>query len=165
MNKIDIANRWFEKAQRNSNQDDIEEVMDKFFSLYVSYNAIYSQLGSGDRKCATTEMDEYLERKGIRVLDNCKHDIKELIKPVEEGSFHIYGNNSSLEYKNDEQIIRKINDFINDDIRNYKSVLNFIYGLRCNMFHGSKDIIAEQKSLLNPANKVLEKLLVVLINR
>jgi len=164
MDKIDIAKRWFEKAQRNSNQDDIEEVMDKFFSLYVSYNAIYSQLGSGDRNCATTKMGEYLEREDIRILDNCKNDIKELIKPIEEGSFYIYGNESTLDYKNDEQILEKINEFINDDIRNYKSVLNFIYGLRCNMFHGSKDIIAEQKSLLNPANKVLEKLVERLIN-
>ncbi len=164
MEKTEIAKRWLEKSKKY-NSDNVEEVMDKFFSLYVAYNAMYSRFSQGgnndDRACATTRMADYLKRENITILNDCESTIKEMLKPVEDGIFYIYGNDSSLDYKKDSIVIQKIQE----DINNYRAILNFIYGIRNNMFHGTKQIIAEQVQLLNPANKILEKLLDALIQK
>ncbi|QKF66562.1 hypothetical protein AVENP_1006 [Arcobacter venerupis] len=164
MEKIEIAKRWLEKSKKYNNTD-VEEVMDKFFSLYVSYNAIYSKFSQGsandDRSCATTKMAEYLKRENITILNDCESTVKKMIAPIKNGSFYIYGNHSGQDFKKDNVIIQKIEE----DINNYASILNFIYGLRSNMFHGEKQIIGEQIQLLNPANIILEKLLDALIKK
>ncbi len=164
MEKTEIAKRWLEKSKKYDS-DNVEEVMDKFFSLYVAYNAMYSKFSEGDkhddRACATTRMAKYLKSAKITILNDCESTIKEMIKPVEDGIFYIYGNHSDKDYKKDSAIIQKIQE----DINNYRAILNFIYGIRNNMFHGTKKIIAEQVQLLNPANKVLEKLLEALIQK
>jgi len=163
MEKIEIAKRWLKKSKKYTSGN-VEDVMDKFFSLYVAYNAMYSKFSQGnndDRACATTRMADYLKSENITILNDCESTIKEMIKPVEDGIFYIYGNHSSDDYKKDSVIIQKIKE----DINNYRSILNFIYGIRNNMFHGDKQIIAEQVQLLNPANEVLEKLLDALIQK
>ncbi len=163
MEKTEIAKRWLEKSKKYDNNH-VEEVMDKFFSLYVSYNAMYSrfsQKDSDDRACATTRMSDYLKREKITILNDCESTIKEMIEPVKNDNFYIYGNDSNQDFKKDNIIIQRIEE----DINNYAAILNFIYGIRCNMFHGNKQIIGEQTQLLNPANKILEKLLDTLIEK
>ena len=164
MKKIEIAKRWLEKSKKYNN-DNVEEVMNKFFSLYVSYNAMYSKFSQGntndDRSCATTKMASYLKSENITILNDYESTVKEMIKPIEDGRFYIYGNDSSQDFKKDSVIIQKIQE----DINNYRAILNFIYGIRCNMFHGTKQIIGEQIQLLNPANIILEKLLDALIEK
>ena len=164
MERMEIAKRQLEKSKKY-NSDNVEEVMDKFFSLYVAYNAMYSKFSQGDnnddRACATTRMADYLKNENITILNDCESTIKKMLKPVEDGIFYIYGNHSSLDYKKDSVIIQKIHE----DINNYRAILNFIYGIRNNMFHGTKQIIAEQVQLINPANIILEKLLDALIQK
>ena len=164
MEKIEIAKRWLEKSKKYDSNN-VEEVMDKFFSLYVSYNAMYSRFSQGngndDRACATTRMADYLKSENITILNDCESIVKDMIKSVEDEIFYIYGNDSSQDFKKDDLIIQKIQE----DINNYRAILNFIYGIRCNMFHGTKQITGEQTQLLNPANKILEKLLEALIEK
>jgi len=40
--KTEISKRWLEKSKKYD-RNNVEEVMDKFFSLYVAYNAMYSK--------------------------------------------------------------------------------------------------------------------------
>jgi len=160
MDNIAIAKRWLEKAIKNN----IDEVMDRFFSLYVAYNALYSRLSikqGDDRRSATTRMAVYLKIEKISVLNNCESEIFEIIKLIEDDVFYIYGNESKQPHKQDSYIIAKIKE----DINNYGAILNLIYGMRNNMFHGEKQIIAEQINLLNPANYILEKLVRELIKK
>lgn len=163
MEKIEIAKRWFEKSKMYTDKENVVDVMDKFFSLFVAYNAFYSQFSeknkNDDRSCATTKMDEYLKKNNITVLNDFEDEIYKMIKPVEDGEFYIYGNDNKNDFKKDTVIIVKIKE----DINNYGAILNFIYGIRCNMFHGEKQIIGEQIKLLDPANIIMEKLLDVLI--
>lgn len=163
MKKNEIAKRWFEKSKNYTDKENIVNVMDKFFSLYVAYNAFYSQFSeknkNDDRSCATTRMAEYLKRNRITVLNDFEAEIYRMIKPVEDDEFYIYGNDNKDDFKNDAVIILKIKE----DINNYGAILNFIYGIRCNMFHGEKQIIGEQIKLLDPPNIIMEKLLDVLI--
>ena len=107
------------------------------------------------------DVADYLKNENITILNDCESTIKKMLKPVEDGIFYIYGNHSSLDYKKDSVIIQKIHE----DINNYRAILNFIYGIRNNMFHGTKQIIAEQVQLINPANIILEKLLDALIQK
>jgi len=85
MERMEIAKRWLEKSKKY-NSDNVEEVMDKFFSLYVAYNAMYSKFSQGDnnddRACATTRMADYLKNENITILNDCESTIKKMLKPV-----------------------------------------------------------------------------------
>lgn len=161
MEKIEIAKRWYEKSEHYANdENNVIDVMDKFFSLFVAYNALYSKKGQGDKKGAVDVMASYLKNNQIKILNDCEEEIYKMIRPVESGEFHIYGEKGGKNNDNDNDII----SCIKEDINNYESILHFIYGIRCNMFHGEKQIICEQTKLLVPANIIMEKLLKALIN-
>ena len=155
MDKLIITERWLKKSKQYGSE--LDESMDKFFSLYVAYNAFFSMHTNkkGDRAGATTGMAKYLEKHQITILNELKDEVHKMMKPVEDKRFKIYGEDKKDDNQKDSFIIGKIKE----DINNYKAVLNFIYGIRCNMFHGDKLLIIEQVDLLTPANNILEKLL------
>lgn len=156
-NAIDSAKRWIEKADENSDNE-LNPAIDKFFSLYVSYNILYSLISkqsNGDRYKAVTVMSTYIVDNEINTFNKCHDDILKMIKPVsEDGIFYIYDKNRD----------RRLIDNISDSINFEESVLDILYGIRCNMFHGEKELINEQLILLKPANKILRTLIEDLIN-
>lgn len=158
-NAIESAKRWITKANQNSIET-LNPQIDKFFSLYVSYNIIYSLISdkkNGDKCSAVNVIALYMQKKNINFA-NSKSDIIETIKPIQKDDngisiFHIYSNSA------DNKLISNIVNNINIE----ESVLNLLYGIRCNMFHGKKELSNEQLSLLIPANKILENLVNSLI--
>lgn len=158
-NAIESAKRWITKANQNSIET-LNPQIDKFFSLYVSYNIIYSLISNkknGDRCSAVNVIALYMQNKNINFANSWR-DIVEMIKPIQKNDqgisiFHIYS--TSADNKLISNIINKKNI--------EESVLDLLYGIRCNMFHGKKELINEQLALLIPANKILETLVNSLI--
>jgi len=148
---IESGRRWIEKANENTS-DELNSQIDKFFSLYVSYNIIYSLIShedNWDRCSAVSVISSYMRNKGIQTFTQNRTNISNMIEPIREHNiFHIY---------NEDRDFRLI---ANIDNRNNleESVLDILYGIRCNMFHGAKKLITEQSLLLVPANLILEAL-------
>ena len=151
-NAIESAKRWISKAKSNSDKT-LNFEIDKFFSLYVSYNILYSLISNkknGDRCSAVSVIAKYIQDNDIKSFANHNTNILEMVKPVREHDiFYIY--NETKDFK------------LIEDIDNHKnleeSVLDILYGIRCNMFHGEKELSENQLLLLSPANKILETLL------
>jgi hypothetical protein len=155
-NAIDSAKRWISKANQNSDKT-LNSEIDKFFSLFVSYNILYSLISdknNGDRCSAVTVISNYIKDNNIPSFTQHHIDILKMIQPIREHDiFHIYN------AKKDFKLIKNI-----DDKKDFEeSVLDILYGIRCNMFHGEKELIEDQLLLLSPANKILNTLLSDLI--
>jgi len=156
--RIAIAKRWLGKAGKYTDESNVEQMMDRFFSLYVAYNAIYEK-DKKDRNRAVNFISKYLTDNKLTCIIDSSKEYQQIIEKIKDNTFHIYGEASSKNHEKDSVIISQIENGGNTN----QSVLNLIYGIRCNMFHGEKQIIAEQLDLLIPANKILEKLVNELI--
>ncbi len=172
---IIFCNRWLEKADKYSD-DSTDEVYDKFFSLYVVYNAIYfestlelqkkdKKISTRDRNSAIINIPKYIGQdilydKLIRI----QTEINQIIELINNNVFHLSINKNDHKmpnYEEDRKLIENIQK--NTLARNKKdkqkyneAVLTLIYETRCNMFHGQKAFEDNQMALLTPMNNILE---------
>ncbi len=171
-----FCNRWIEKAD-NYTHDLTEDVFDRFFSLYVAYNAIYfeatiqliekKQIGknrTGDRVSAVKNIPVYIGQNTLsRKLLDMSDDINTIINLIKNGTFYISTkkDNVTPDPDIDKNLIRDIEAFLSDSkTKNQQkfneAMLTFIYEVRCNMFHGKKGFDPIQKQLLIPMNRILK---------
>ncbi len=169
--------RWSDKADKYTEKT-TEDVFDRFFSLFVAYNTLYSEItimlekknmhkGTGDRVSATQNVPKYIGQAILfDKLKNLSGDIDKIVNLIKNGTFYI-----STKRDNITPDTAKDNKYI-DNIENINSaqnlanktkfneaVLSLIYGVRCNMFHGKKGFDPIQKELLIPMNNILEMLI------
>ncbi len=165
-----FCNRWIEKAD-NYTSNSTEDVFDRFFSLYVAYNAIYTEatrvLKNKKPKTSTTEymsatknITNYIgEERLYLALKNNETDINSIITLIENGTFYIF-TKTNVDSENVSAI--RNNSSARKKIEQEKysnALLSLIYGTRCNMFHGSKSFEPIQKELLMPMNNILEMII------
>lgn len=177
---ITFCNRWLEKADKYTN-DTTEDVFDKFFSLYVVYNAIYTEatiklkennpkISNGDRISAVKNISTYIGHDILsKSLLDMSNDINKVIELIKKGTFYIStkrDEKGNIVSSNDEddKLINIIETYISTQKRKdwkkfNEAVLSLIYGVRCNMFHGDKSFDPIQKQLLIPVNKILEMII------
>jgi len=163
MNKdlLDFYERWMNKANEYDARK-LSDCFDKFITLFILYNALYFYIaqekghlkknGLKDFEMATSKIKKYFPYKNF--CNNKKVDlaITQLCKLVEEGRFFIRGNNQDL----DKELISKSRS--TDDEEKTKGILEFVYFIRCNLFHGQKSFTERQKSVLLPCITILEEL-------
>ncbi len=157
--------RWMVKAS-SYKEKDLNSYFDKYFSLFVAYNILYNQISEklfiqkkikkdrygrfSDKASATKYITLFID-KSILKDTLCVNSITEIFNLI-PAYFNITNNDNKLksnwETKNDVQ-----------------SILEILYGIRCNMFHGSKDFKDDQIKLLIPAIKLLEELNKTLYNK
>lgn len=174
---INFCNRWLDKADTYTNNS-TEEVFDKFFSLYVVYNAIYSEatlklkeknskISAGDRISATENISKYIGHQILfEKLQNLSKEINKIIELIKNGTFYISTKRDNIT-PDTEQDNKYITDIemnktaikSNDKQEFNKAILNLIYGVRCNMFHGKKGFNPIQRELLIPMNNILEMII------
>ncbi len=174
---ITFCNRWLEKADKYTN-DTTEEVFDKFFSLYVVYNAIYteatselkeknSKVSTRDRQSATENIPVYIgQDKLFNALQIMKPDIDKIVELIGNSTFHISINRKDFTADTEEDN-KNLSAIKNNTVTTSKTgqkkhneaVLSLIYGTRCNMFHGSKSFEPIQEPLLIPMNNILEMII------
>ncbi len=176
---ITFSKRWLKKADKYTN-DTTEEVFDKFFSLFVPYNAIYfdvtlelienRKIGknrTGDRVSAVKNIPVYIGQDVLsqKLLD-MSDDINKIIDLIKNKTFYISTKKDNItpDTDADKELVDNIEIFLleckkKDQKKFNESVLSLIYGARCNMFHGKKGFDPIQKELLAPMNNILEMII------
>lgn len=166
-----FVNKWLTKAERCSTAS-VEDCYDKFFTLFVVFNRLYAE--------ATFE----LARRGeIKINQNrslsdkagaTEHTLKMigvsnfqslydtfLITPVDEIAqliaeerFHILLSkpNGDPQPDKDRQLLAKLRSSGKTQLL---AVLEFVYAIRCNLFHGHKGFEPVQVDLLRPTISIL----------
>lgn len=181
-----LCQRWREKAQQYDTED-THQLFDKFFSLYVAYNALYAETAAylhrkairegkeeyklddenfPDKKAATKYvLDLLTSRSLIESLERTEatkeaiNQLKTLIS--KQRSFHfqicldpVFG---EPQEDKDEKLVEMLNSPSTDE--RARAILQLIYQVRCNMFHGRKSVSPVQDQLLIPLITILEKII------
>lgn len=162
-----MYNRWIDKAS-DYDEMNLSDSFDKFFTLFVAYNILYTETtkilvsegkaklnsfgGVPDSEGATKNIVKYLDSNFLsrKLLED-----SQIIKAIADLNSVI----PSKFYIKDTEWDRKRMDAINSNQYNRvaKAILELIYGVRCNMFHGAKEFTQMQKEILNPCIVILEK--------
>jgi hypothetical protein len=185
---IKICERWLRKFKKNYNPDkSIDILFDRFFTLFVSYNALYCAINlftkatnKQNNISATQNVPEYLGHSNLAKTLLCDEEIKQgieqIINLIDKEIFYIHSKkddpkNSQYNIPDLEEDKKHINNIKKALVENYdvldksilkeftQSLLTLIYKTRCNMFHGSKQIDNLQRNLLIPMNAILVKII------
>lgn len=165
-----FCKRWIDKAgaYRSNN---LEDLFDRFFTLFVAYNRFYSaaaelhratieprqaQFLQGDRKEATTVMARLIRQS--RFADAIKENptiaaaCQAISTLLQERRFFLH----SVRDTKEPDLARdaKLADGLSKHC--LLSVLECLYQIRCNIFHGEKEFAPRQAELLAPAITLLE---------
>ena len=181
-----LCKRWQEKAQ-NYDIEDIHQLFDKFFSLYVAYNALYTETTAYlHRKAISEGKEEYkldddnfpdknaatkyvLDLLKSRVLMQSLENTIATKEAIDQLKVLISNRNSLYfsicldpvfgepQEDKDEELISMLNSSSADE--RARAILQIIYQVRCNMFHGRKSVNPVQKQLLIPLTVLLEKII------
>jgi len=163
---------WLKKAS-DYKTDILSDSFDKFFTVFVAYNALYNEaarrlVSSGriranddrDKKSATVHAPAHIGHgrmanviKGDNIAPSKLKEITELIK---NGTFCIHLNKQTGQPNHSEDMkhIKRIEN--GNDQEFCESLMILIYKTRCNMFHGGKEYNLIQLRILNPMTYVLE---------
>ncbi len=175
--------RWREKAQ--TYQSDLQQSFDKFFTLYVLFNRLYTEatfrlVQTGrlkimnrnrfpDARAAQEYVVQYL---GAKRLLRELHSAPETREAL--GSIRTQVCGGSFWFKLDFLTGDQQPDLDRDLCRRLANassntqaaaVLETLYAIRCNMFHGRKGFHPVQQKLLNPVNLVLERIIEILYEK
>lgn len=166
---VGFCQRWLNKAARYDDRT-LDGAFDKFFSLFVAFNRLYSHISAtsgrvvkGDRRQATEAFasiigtDRLLEallRNGGEVD---LRTMRELIRPG--GRFYLIsdGTTDQPNVIRNEDLYRRLDD--RSDSIKVRAALEYVYLVRCNMFHGSKDFDRAQLEIIQPATRCLARII------
>lgn len=145
-----IAN-WNSKADSYKNyEDDLRAIFDEFITRYIIFNVLYKICAEiygerGDRNSATKVVRKFLSEHHCNIVPELGLFISLLIKGISEGKFMI-----GIPKYSDTKLLTDLQN------NNIIALLECIYQLRCNLFHGDKEFVWKQELLLTPASRCLE---------
>lgn len=175
--KIFYDSWWSDKclSYRGSNLSDYYDI---FFSRFVTYNSLYNtiiyskeSLGilkkrtnrnthkiveRGDKEKATILMAKELSSSELDILfekPEIIESIESLIEILESHRFVITHKAGQQVPTDDLLILAKLRH--TDKKENYLGILELLYNVRCNLFHGSKGYERNQIELLKPINEMI----------
>lgn len=176
-----IYDMWMGKTKEYECQENrVRDYYDKFFSLYVVYNILYTELAYKvlnrknfrDDVAATKYAKEYLKAKnfidGINKNYDCKKSLDTIVDLLSENQgqgVHIILN--PLDGKPVEGKDKKLLEDLTGQSSDHKSgaILALIYNIRCNMFHGRKEFSKNQTILLESVMILLEQVIKMLYDK
>ena len=152
--KFYFLDRWKKKGL-SYDLNDVSQCFDAFFTAYVPFNFLYDFLAPS---ISITESNKipikvpkiFLSPQVIASDDEIKASVNVI---------HQLGEAGCLNLKNprwDKKQIEKLSS--NDPMQFSSGVLEIIYGIRCNMFHGEKPVEERQKRILIPCVRILRRL-------
>ena len=171
----DFYRRWMEKAN-SRDQDDFSDYFDNYFSLFVAFNRLYAEAtfilarkgapalarrtSFPDADAAKTYVLKYLgsryylgkleaNQEAMPALENLKNLIR-------DQRFYIKLNmvTGNRQPHKDEELLKKLES--RGANQKTEAILDLLYSVRCNMFHGHKGFDAVQVDLLKPLCVVLK---------
>lgn len=169
---IDFYNNWSKKAQ-GIDTATLGGMYDKYITLFVIYNNLYNQvppkLAAGgfplpkkiyDNKAATEYVVNFLGAKAI--LEAYSHnknegDIEAIIEVIRNEEFYIKIKNGLRQRNEDLLLLADLES--KNNVTKATAVLQVIYHVRCNLFHGEKDFQEYQRKLVQPLINLLSTLI------
>jgi hypothetical protein len=179
-----FCENWIEKAKDYDNGN-LQDVFDKFFTFFVVYNRLYveatfrmSNKGEiniqnrnsfPDPQAAKNYVIQYLNSGNINDAfnadNNCVIAIERLKDIIRNHEFNIKLNmvTGIPERAKDLELLSKMES--NHTDRRIKAIADFIYSIRCNVFHAQKGYVQNQINVLTPVNTILMKLIDLLFEK
>ena len=168
----DFYNEWLIKAD-NYNGQQLSDYFNKAFSLFTLYNKLYAEATFElarreeiilnnhfpDRRGATEYAPQFIGYENLYQIiiteQGCRECLQNLIERIGNHEFHIklsmpYG---EPQIEEDNELVTKLNS--TDHVVKVGAVLDLIYSVRCNMFHGNKQFDQVQVDLLAPLTVIL----------
>lgn len=179
--------RWVRKTEEYDDNN-LSDIFDKFFSLFVIFNRLYSEIAKilikedpnigrwsgfaklranaireqkvitrpllpNDKWCATIGVKMYCKQTQLNqlVFSTCHSELETIRSLIRNREFYFYEDyltNSPL-WNKDLEIYKKIGS------KDIGAVLELIYQIRCNLFHGEKEYSQAQFPLLHSVNFIL----------
>jgi hypothetical protein len=178
-----FCNKWLNKVDQIEG-DDVEEFLDRFFSLYVVFNRLYIQASYElsqreemnlenresfpDRQAATNYIVQFYGSKRFLNSLNSNADTKEAILDLigildnELFNINIHPITGKPLGESDKELL---DDLVNNNPnRKAKAILKFLYAIRCNIFHARKGADPIQVIVLQPTVTLLRKIIEMVRN-
>lgn len=146
-----IISRWYEKSKNATQQPD--DVFDRFISLWIAFNAYYAVRNPRVPERAQLEWVRSAHKKLfpsiVRAHNQKFEDFKKYIEDKLNNSGFIkdlrYAEVDKEEYKKRYQNLESLCEY-----------LECVYQIRCNLFHGGKNLVdAQDKKLVELALSTL----------
>lgn len=163
---------WLTKVN-SYEENNLSDIYDKFVSLFVLYNFLYNQIHDKlvvaeilkpgrlfDKNMATKDVlkfiraDELIE--SLLKEDAADFNFKNLCEIIEKWDFNIIVRDGQGNRSKDLKLLKEMRSS-NNHIKS-KALLEYIYHIRCNLFHGDKNYEENQRSLLISINYFLHKI-------
>jgi len=128
--------KWIKRSERKIESDFID-IGDCFISLWIAFNALLkSQYGESltDRKLIEKII---LDERIIKVFNEVKEKNISAQKALE-----VLGQYDILDMRDPHNVAKKINYD-----GSFKSLIEGLYQIRCNLFHGRKDVDEDTKDI------------------
>jgi hypothetical protein len=175
---------WLTKADKIY-LSSLETYFDKFFTLYVVYNRLYAEatfslarMGRVDMankdhfpdvEAATNYILQFLSARYFvsQIIEDKKSDIalKEIVQLIRDESFYIKLDmvTGNKQRNSDLELLEELES--ENKATKGKAILETIYSIRCNMFHGHKGFEPVQAQILSPVIVLLRKIIDLLKGR
>lgn len=175
---VDFYNNWTAKQQAIVGLD-LSHVYDKYMTSFVIYNNLYNQIPAKliangvvmpnrifDNKAATEYVVQFLGANDILseiTNNNLDNAITTVIDLIDNEVFYIKIGYNGRQRNEDLKILADLRS--NNSTRKAVAVLQVVYYVRCNMFHGHKDFQEYQRTLIEPLTRILTVLNPMLFTR
>jgi hypothetical protein len=177
-----FCDNWLKKARANSGKT-LEEHFDKFFTLYVVYNRAYAEstfwlsrnkqiniekrTSFPDAEGATSYVLKFVTATrflaAINTSPKCCSAIDEVCCFIKEGRFSIKLDMIYGQPQREKDLVL-LEDLQSENAnKRAHAVLDFIYSVRCNTFHGHKGFHPIQIDVLRPVSILLEKTIEIVL--
>ena len=161
-----FCDRWRAKAQLYRGAE-VADWFDKFFSLWVLFNALYTEVawrtGNAGMADSVAGQDNLLQYLGGRAFIEAFEANPAALAAVADIQTFLTGHvyyfkldraTGARQPAEDERLLRDFQS--NGSNGQGKAILEALYSVRCNLFHGHKGFDPGQVDLLRPMTVILE---------
>ena len=162
---------WLRKAD-DIHEDNEERCYERFFTLFIVFNRLYAaatfeldrrgtiKLGRGQLPDKIGATEYTLQLIGLDSFDALYHQqlqphVEDIIKLMEQERFAIKLSipHGRRQPKPDQKLLTELKS--TESKTRAMAILDLIYSVRCNLFHGHKGVNPVQVELLRPVNQIL----------
>lgn len=166
---IEFYENWTEKSNQIVG-DKLSDVYDNYITLFIMFNNLYNQIPKelarkGDKLppkiydniAATDYVVSFLDAKNIMTEfvenGNCE-DISSIIRVIDQEIFYIKFKYGESQRDEDLKILENLKSV--NHVNKATAILQVVYHVRCNMFHGHKDFKEYQRMLIKPLINIIK---------
>ncbi len=174
-----FCTEWLAKSAQY-NDDIVEGCYDKFFTLFIVFNRLYAEAtfelarqgrisispnrSLPDRKGATEYTLAFIGQTAFVLLldDRLTGPVNDLAMLIEQEIFYIKLSSPNGDPQREKDLLLLSNLRSSNNKKRALAVLDLVYSIRCNLFHGHKAFQPVQVALLKPTMTVLYHVILAL---